>query len=404
MEIAVMGYGTIGSGVVKVLDMNKDLITRRAGEEVRVKYILDLRDFPRDPFGDRIIHDVDTILDDPDVKTVVETMGGTGAAYQFVKAALQAGKHVATSNKALVAKFGPELMQVAKEKNVNFYFEASVGGGIPILRCIESALAGDEIEEIAGIINGTTNYILTKMGMEGSDFQTVLKEAQELGYAEADPTDDVEGYDAGRKIAILTSMVCGHHVAFEDIHIEGISSVTAEDMKYAALMGRKMKLLALSRRCEGGFSVLAAPFLLPAEHPLSTVDGVFNAVFVTGNALGDAMFYGSGAGSLPTASAVVSDVLEIVKHPDRSDSPKWDAQVEKPQDYLKDSYSFFARVKGTLDEKEAKIEKIFGTVSYYSVGELEGEEFGFVTEKLQEGDAEEKFKKLGGVIARYRMG
>ena len=314
IKIAVMGYGTIGSGVVEVLATNKDSIAKRAGDEIEVKYVLDLREFPGDPIEDKVVHDYQTIVNDPEVSVVVETMGGVEPAYTFVKAMLEAGKHVTTSNKALVADKGAELIALAKAKNVNFLFEASVGGGIPIIRPLNSCLTADEIEEITGILNGTTNYMMTKMSNEGLEFEDVLKDAQEKGYAEKDPSADIEGYDACRKIAILTSLVCGQQVDFNDIHTEGITKISATDIKYAKQMGRVIKLLASSKKTENGYSAMVAPFLLSPEHPLYNVNDVFNAIFVHGNVLGDAMFYGSGAGKLPTASAVVADIVDIAKH------------------------------------------------------------------------------------------
>lgn len=401
MKAAVMGYGTIGSGVVRVLDMNKELIAKRVGEALDVKYILDRREFPEDPHADQIIDDFNQILSDEEVKIVVETMGGTGAAYEFVKACLEAGKHVATSNKALVAKYGAELMQIAKEKGVNFFFEASVGGGIPILRTLVDALAGDEIEEIAGILNGTTNYIMTKMAQEGSRFEDVLKEAQALGYAELDPTDDVEGYDVGRKIAILTSLVSGKKVAFEEIQIEGISKITAEDMDYAAAIGRTIKLLAISNKAEDSYRVVVAPFLIEKSNTLSNVNDAFNAVLVKSNALGDSMYYGSGAGALPTASAVVGDVVEIAKNMERSISPQWTDEKIELLSYEDASNAFLVRVKKSADTK-AEIEKLFGEVSYYELTGLE-EELGFVTGEIKESEMKEKLAALPDVITRIRL-
>ncbi len=401
MKAAVMGYGTIGSGVVKVLDMNKELIAKRVGEALDVKYILDRREFPEDPHADQIIGDFNQILSDEEVKIVVETMGGTGAAYEFVKACLEAGKHVATSNKALVAKYGAELMQIAKEKEVNFFFEASVGGGIPILRTLVDALAGDEIEEIAGILNGTTNYIMTKMAQDGSRFEDVLKEAQELGYAELDPTDDVEGYDVGRKIAILTSLVSGKRVAFEEIAIEGISKITAEDMEYAAAIGRTIKLLAISNKVDDSYRVVVAPFLIEKSNTLSNVNDAFNAVLVKSNALGDSMYYGSGAGALPTASAVVGDVVEIAKNMDKSISPQWTDEKIELLGYEDASNAFLVRVKKTAETK-AEVEKLFGEVSYYELPDLD-EELGFVTAEIKESEMKEKLAALPDVISRIRL-
>ncbi len=314
MKIAVMGYGTIGSGVVEVLDINKEKIAERAGEPVEVKYILDVKDFPGTPIENKIVHDYQTIVNDPEVGVVVETMGGVEPAFTFVKAMLEAGKQVATSNKNLVAAKGAELIKIARDHGVNFQFEASVGGGIPIIRPLNKCLTADEIEEITGILNGTTNYMLTKMTEEGADFDEVLKDAQDKGYAEKDPTADIEGHEPCRKIAIRTSLVAGQQVDFEDIHCEGITKITATDIKYAKAMHRAIKLLASSRKVGESYTCLVAPYMIDATHPLSGVNGVFNGVFLHGNALGDAMFYGSGAGKLPTASAVVADVVDMTKH------------------------------------------------------------------------------------------
>ena len=309
-----MGYGTVGSGVVEVIRTNGSLINERVQDEIYVKYVLDLRDFPGDPVEEILTHDFDTILNDPEVAIVVETMGGIEPAYTFVKKCLEAGKSVATSNKALVAKHGAELLEIAREREINFMFEASVGGGIPIIRALNSSLTADRIDEVIGILNGTTNYMMTKMFFEGADYAEVLKEAQDKGYAERNPEADVEGHDACRKIAILTSLISGQHVDFEKIHTEGITKITTEDMKYAKKLNMAIKLLASSKRVGDTFSVLVAPMLLSEEHPLCNVNDVFNAVFVRGNMLGDAMFYGSGAGKLPTASAVVADVVDAAKH------------------------------------------------------------------------------------------
>ena len=323
VNIAVMGYGTVGSGVVEVIDTNGKRINQRIGEELNIKYVLDLKDFPGNPVQEKIIHDFETIINDEDIQIVVEVMGGIEPAYTFVKRCLLAGKCVATSNKALVAKHGAELLSIAREKNINFLFEASVGGGIPIIRPLNSSLTADEIEEITGILNGTTNYMLTKMFYEGADYDTVLKEAQANGYAERNPEADVEGYDACRKIAILSSLISGQQVDFEDIYCEGITEVTVEDMKYAREMGMTIKLLASSKRQGERLHAIVAPCLLYPEHPLYNVNGVFNSIFVHGNVLGDAMFYGSGAGKLPTASAVVSDVVEAAKNLHRNVMTMW---------------------------------------------------------------------------------
>ena len=323
VNIAVLGYGTVGSGVVEVIHTNHERINQRIGDELNVKYVLDLRDFPGDPIQEKLVHDFNVIVEDPDVQIVVEVMGGIEPAYTFVKRSLQAGKSVATSNKALVAKHGAELLSIARDKNINFLFEASVGGGIPIIRPLNSSLTADEIEEITGILNGTTNYMLSKMFYEGADYAEVLKEAQDKGYAERNPEADVEGYDACRKIAILSSLISGQQVDFEDIYTEGITNITKEDMMYAKEMGMTIKLLASSKRDNDHLHAIVAPALLHKEHPLYNVNDVFNAIFVHGNVLGDAMFYGSGAGKLPTASAVVADVVDEAKHLNRNIMTMW---------------------------------------------------------------------------------
>ena len=398
IKVAVMGYGTIGSGVAEVLEMNRASIAKRVGKEVELKYVLDLRDFEGDPIQNKIVHDYQTIAQDPEVSIVVETMGGVEPAFTFVKAMLEAGKHVTTSNKALVADKGAELLAIAKEKNVNFMFEASVGGGIPIIRSINSCLTADEIEEITGIVNGTTNYMMTEMSEKGAEFDAVLKDAQDKGYAEKDPSADIEGYDACRKIAILTSLVCGQQVDFNDIHTEGITQITATDIKYAKAMGKAIKLLASSKKTEKGYMAMVAPFLLPATHPLYNVNGVFNAVFVKGNALGDAMFYGSGAGKLPTASAVVADVVEIAKNLDCNLPVEWKAEKIQLVDYTEAVNQFFVRTT----ENEAAVEKVFGKVNFVKAENVSGE-IGFVTEAMTEAAFAGKVVELSEVLQTIRM-
>ena len=391
MKAAVMGYGTIGSGVVEVLDINGSSIAKRVGEPVEIKYVLDLRDFPGDPIQDKIVHDYKTIAEDPEVKIVVETMGGVEPAYTFVKAMLEAGKHVTTSNKALVAEKGAELIALAKEKNVNFMFEASVGGGIPIIRPLNSCLTADEIEEITGIVNGTTNYMMTEMSEKGADFDEVLKDAQAKGYAEKDPTADIEGYDACRKIAILTSLVCGQQVDFEDIYCEGITQITVEDMRYAKAMGTTIKLLASSKTHAGRLGAMVAPCMLYPDHPLYNVNGVFNAIFVHGNVLGDAMFYGSGAGKLPTASAVVADVVDEAKHLNRNIMTMWKEEKLQLEDKADSKRRFFVRIKGKEEDLVPQLKESYGEIEVVKVPELEGE-FGFVTPVMMEGDYETRSK------------
>lgn len=398
IKAAVMGYGTIGSGVVEVLETNRESVAKRAGDEIEVKYVLDLRDFPGDPIQDKIVHDYQIILNDPEVSIVVETMGGVEPAYTFVKAMLEAGKNVTTSNKALVAEKGSELIALAKEKSVNFMFEASVGGGIPIIRSLNSCLTADEIEEITGILNGTTNYMMTKMSEEGLEFDDVLKDAQEKGYAEKDPTADIEGHDACRKIAILTSLVCGQQVDFHDIHCEGITKISATDIKYAKAMGRAIKLLATSKRVDDSYCAMVAPCMVAPEHPLYSVNDVFNAVFVHGNVLGDAMFYGSGAGKLPTASAVVADMVEIAKHLTINIYVDWSSKKMSLADYKLSSGRFFVRTTA----EEAAVKEIFGAVEFVKAEGVTGE-LGFVTEQMTEAEFEEKAAKLGGILQMIRI-
>ena len=399
MNIAVLGYGTVGSGVVEVLTTKRETITKRAGEAIDVKYVLDLRDFPGDPIQEKIVHDYQVILDDPEIKIIVEVMGGVEPAYTFVKKALQVGKSVSTSNKELVAKHGAELLALANEKNVNFLFEASVGGGIPIIRPLNQSLTADEIDEITGILNGTTNYMLTKMDTAGADYDTVLKEAQDRGYAERHPEADVEGYDACRKIAILTSLAYGMQVDYEDIHTEGITHITETDFKYAKAMNMGIKLLGTSRREEGGLFALVAPMMIAHDHPLYSVNDVFNAILVKGNALGDVMFYGKGAGKLPTASAVVSDVVDEVKHMGTHIMTIWQPQKLHLVEYTLYKSRFFVRAKnGTEDKARA----LFGDIAICHAEGVDGE-YGFTTEPMTVGDFEEKKSQLDGFIARIFM-
>lgn len=330
VNIAIMGFGTVGAGVAEVARMNRDSIAANVGEEVYVKYILDVRDFPDSPYADRMIKDFSIIENDPEVEVVVETIGGARVALDFTRRALRAGKHVVTSNKELVATYGRELLEIAKEKNVNYLFEASVGGGIPLLRPLFQCLAANQIEEIAGILNGTTNYILTRMVKGGISFADALKEAQAKGYAEADPTADVEGIDAGRKICILSNLAWGKEVKPSEVSMEGISGLDLKDVDIAASAGYRVKLLGHAlRMTDGKVAAYVAPHLVAEESPIATVDDVFNAVMIRGNAVGDVMFYGRGAGDLPTASAVMGDVLDVIEHRAKRRNLGWneDAQL-----------------------------------------------------------------------------
>ena len=391
INIAVMGYGTVGSGVVEVINTNGARINQRIGEELNIKYVLDMKDFPGDPVQDKIIHDFETIVSDEVVQIVVEVMGGIEPAYTFVKRCLQAGKSVATSNKALVAKHGAELLSIAAEHNINFLFEASVGGGIPIIRPLNSSLTADEIDEVTGILNGTTNYILSKMASDGSDFADVLKEAQRLGYAERNPEADVEGYDACRKIAILSSLAYGKEVNYEEVYTEGITKITAEDIKYATSMGTAIKLLATSRKVGDQYYAMVSPVMIDAKNPLYSVNGVFNAIFIHGNVLGDAMFYGSGAGKLPTASAVVADVVDEAKHLHRNIMTMWKEEKLQLEDKADSKRRFFVRIKGDKEKLIPQLKESYGEIEVVNVPELE-DEFGFVTPVMMEGDYETRSK------------
>ncbi|MDE7046589.1 MAG: homoserine dehydrogenase [Lachnospiraceae bacterium] len=399
IQVAVMGYGTVGSGVVEVIEKNKEEINKKcgAGEAVNIKYILDLRDFPGDPYESKVIHDVEQILNDPEVKIICETMGGLKPAYDFTKRALMLGKSVCTSNKELVAAHGPELIRIAHENQCNYLFEASVGGGIPIIRPLNYSLTAEKIDAITGILNGTTNYILSRMEKEGADFADVLKDAQEKGYAERNPEADVEGYDACRKIAILSSLMCGKNVRYQDIYTEGITKITSTDFIYAHAMGKTIKLLALSREEKGKFYAMVAPFLISKSHPLYMVNDVFNAVCVHGNMLGDSMYYGRGAGKLPTASAVVSDVVDCARHIGKVIMCFWDGQDVALTGIGEASHRFFVRVSL---ENERKALEAFESASVIEA-DVPGE-FAFVTEKM----TEEEFNKRAmeaGIISRIRL-
>lgn len=402
VNVAVMGYGTVGSGVVEVIRTNGNIINQRAANEINVKYVLDIRDFPDDPIQEKIVHDVDVIINDPEVKIVVEVMGGIEPAYTFVKRCLEAGKSVVTSNKALVAKHGAELLSIARDRELNFLFEASVGGGIPIIRALNSCLTADRIEEITGILNGTTNYMLSKMFYEGADYAEVLKEAQDNGYAERNPEADVEGYDACRKIAILSSLISGQQVDFEDIYTEGITKITKTDMKYAKAMGMTIKLLASSKRQGDCLHAIVAPALLGSSHPLYNVNDVFNAVFVNGNMLGDAMFYGSGAGKLPTASAVVADVVDAAKHLHRNIMTMWKNEKLTLLPIENTSRKFFVRMSGRGEERRGEVEALFGNVSFIRADGVE-DEFGFVTDVMTEGEYAKKAEQAEGILHMIRI-
>lgn len=402
VKIAVLGYGTVGSGVVEVINTNGASINKRAGQDIEVKYVLDLRDFPGDPIQEKIVHDVDVIMNDPEIKVVVEVMGGVEPANTFVRKALMNGKSVCTSNKALVAKYGAELLELAKQNNLNFMFEASVGGGIPIIRPLNQSLTADEITQITGILNGTTNYMLTKMNREGLEYDAVLKEAQEKGYAERNPEADVEGYDACRKIAILTSLAFGSQVDFEDIYCEGITKITDKDFKYAEKMECAIKLLATSRKKADVVYAMVAPFMISESHPLFSVNDVLNGIYINGNVIGDVMFFGAGAGKLPTASAVVADVVDCVKHMGKNVMSIWSTTKLELGDISSSKKKFFVRVAGTVSEKMAEVKAAWGDVEVILVDGL-NDEFGVVTNEISEKEYEDGAAKVEGILNRIRL-
>ena len=399
VKAAILGYGTVGSGVAEVLSCNQELIAKRAGNPIEVKYILDLRNFPGDPNETKVVHDIEVILQDPEISIVCETMGGNEPAYTFSKRALEAGKSVCTSNKELVANHGAELLRLARENRCNYFFEASVGGGIPIIRPMHQCLTANNILKIAGILNGTTNYILDQMIRKGKTFETALKDAQNNGFAERNPAADIEGHDACRKIAILASLASGKMIDYNDIDTDGITNITLDDVKYAAAMDSVIKLIGYAQFDENGkvYSIVS-PMVIKNSSPLAGVDGVFNAIMVTGDCVGDVMFYGKGAGKLPTASAVVADVVDAVKHSDRSKKIFWEKPAENIMaDIDSKKFEYFVR---TTDSAE-NVQKIFGKCEF--VDNIIDNESAFVTSPLTKSEVEEKLAKLSDVVANIRV-
>lgn len=397
MDIAIMGYGVVGSGVAEVIAINGEKVAAKCGQtEVNVKYILDLRDFPGDVNENKIVKDFNTILNDESVRVVVETMGGQHPAFEFVSSCLKAGKSVVTSNKELVAAQGDKLFKIAKENNVNFMFEASVGGGIPVIRPIDRCLAANRIDEVAGILNGTTNFILTMMIYNSMSFEDALKLAQENGYAEKDPTADIEGFDACRKICILASLCFGKHVFPESVYTEGITKITLEDVEYARAWGGVIKLLGRAKRLDGDkISAMVSPAFVKNESILSGVNDVFNAILVRGNAVGDVCFYGRGAGKMATASAVVADVIDCINYIDNRKAFGWDDAVENyVVDHKDVDTSFYIRAKGNRALALREAEEIFGDISILSRANAPEDEFAFVTPLAAEKILEEKLNKL----------
>ena len=397
IQVAVMGYGTIGSGVATVLVKNKDIIKNKTGKDIEVKYILDLREFPGDPYEQKIVHDFSLIEKDEEIGIVVEAMGGVNPAYAFAKACLLSGKHVVTSNKALVAAHGTELLKIAREKQINFLFEASVGGGIPLIRPLSQALAGEKILEISGILNGTTNYILTKMSREGQTFEEALRKAQELGYAERNPEADVEGHDTCRKISILTALATGREINYEEVYTEGISRITDTDFKYAAKMGTSIKLFGSSRMTDDNVTVFVCPVMVSQDNPLYCVNDVFNAVMVKGNMVDNIMFYGSGAGKLPTASAVVADIMEIAVNMTRNVPIGWTDEKQTLTTLNNSKFRYFIRFAGNAGEKRSDVEAAFGPVTVYEIPDAD--EFAVLTGEMPES----RYQKVAAVFSDIRQ-
>ena len=401
--VAILGFGVVGSGCAEVIDKNKDIIKAKTGADIAIKHILDLRDFPGSPFEALVTHDFNDILNDPEVDIVVEAMGGAHPAYDFSKAALEAGKHVVTSNKLVVAEFGTELLETAKANGVRYLFEASVGGGIPIIKPLMSDLAQNRIDAISGILNGTTNYILTQMSECGAEFDAALKEAQAKGYAEADPTSDIEGHDAARKIVILAALAYGKLISPSDIHCEGITKIDSKDVYFAEkLGGHSIKLIGHAEKAGDRILAFVAPRLIPAANPLHDISDVFNGILVKCDMLGDAMFYGRGAGKLPTASAVVSDIIDIaIKSGIKAESAKWDDAVESDIASLSDYVcAHYFRISGC----PKCMGKVFTDVECHIA---ENGECAFITKPMTESEAlaaENAFAENGTkVLSRIRV-
>lgn len=392
INVAILGFGTVGSGVAEVLSMNQALIDQRTGQQVRLKYILDVRDFPDSPYKDCFVKDFSVIENDPEVDIVVETIGGATVALDFTRRALTAGKSVVSSNKELVATHGYDLLQLAREKGVSYLFEASVGGGIPVLRPLTNCLAGNKVEQVCGILNGTTNYILTRMIRAGLSFEQALKEAQDNGYAERDPSADIEGHDACRKICILAALSFGSHVYPDQVPTQGITAITLADVDYANSCGYKIKLLGRALRMDGGkICAYVAPHLVNSGNPLSGVEDVFNAITVTGNAVGDTMFYGRGAGKLPTASAVVGDIADIAKDVKTRKRNEWgpgSKELVQPPDAL--SFRWYVRANGALDQAR----KVLGELTPLARGGAPAQEIAFLTEPMTQAQLAQKLTGL----------
>ncbi|MBR5478858.1 MAG: homoserine dehydrogenase [Clostridia bacterium] len=400
VKIAVLGFGTVGAGVVDVIYDNADIVAKNAADKIEVEYILDIRDYPDSPFAGKVIHDFETIINDDSISVVVETIGGTKPAYEFTKRSLLAGKSVVTSNKELVATHGAELIKIAKENNVNYLFEAAVGGGIPIIRPMAQCLAANRIDEVCGILNGTTNYILNRMINAGLSFEKALAEAQEKGYAERNPAADVEGHDACRKICILAALAFGRHVYPEYVKTEGITKITLEDVAYAESDDKVIKLLGRARRVDdkGRAYVFVAPHLVSRESPLACVNGVFNSIMVSGNQVDDVMFYGRGAGKYPTASAVVADVIDAAKHLNARKYLSWDdGDASCVADLSEFKSKYYVRVSG--DNARSAAIDTFGEVKFLSCADADSNECAFITDEMTVSELNAKLEKIKNHVA-----
>lgn len=408
VSVAIMGHGVVGSGVAEILLTHKQKLFASLGEEIYIKKVLDLREFPDSPIADRFTKNFEDIINDLEIRIVVEVMGGLNPAYDFVKRCLKAGKSVVTSNKELVAAHGAELLSIAKEQNVNFLFEASVGGGIPIIRPMSQCLVANIVYEIAGILNGTTNFILTKMIEEGMQFEDALKLAQDLGFAERNPAADIEGHDACRKICILASLAYGKHVYPDSVHTEGITKITLDDVKYAAAYDCVIKLIGKVKKLDNGkIDIIVAPMFVPNKSQLANIDNEFNGIMVRGDCTGDVVFYGKGAGKLPTASAVVADIVDCCKHLKTRKYLYWtDGDGKNIIDTNDSVTAMYVRADGT--DALAKAENIFGNVSTITKNDAPENEVAFVTEKMPFGEFSEKSKALENdgvkIISSIRIG
>lgn len=396
-KVAVLGHGVVGSGVVELFHKNKHSIESKAGQSMEVKYILDIRDFPGLPYSDRFTKDFNVILNDPEITVVAEVMGGLSPAFDYVKSLLEHGKSVVTSNKELVAAKGAQLLKTAREHNVNFFFEASVGGGIPIIRPMHQCLAANEISEIAGILNGTTNFILTKMIHDQMGFDEALKMAQELGYAERNPAADIEGHDTCRKICILASLAFGSHVYPNTVHTEGITDLTLEDVAYAEDWGGVIKLIGRAKRLpDGKLSAAVFPAFLGEHSQLANIDDVFNGVMIRGDATGDVVFYGRGAGKFPTASAVVADIIDVAKANTTSKSLNWEDSTENHVvDIETEPFPFYLRLRSVVKEAPpAVIQKVIPDAVELNRKNQPANERAFVTKAMPETELKKQLEEL----------